>query len=508
MQVKMPDERTPLVKDAESQKSRPLGISKLLAGLVGVFLASADKSILLTTQTQIASSLHSPSNAALLLVSYNLGFCVALPVYGFLSDIYGSRNFLLVSYALFSVGCAISGAVDSIWPFAFGRFVAGVGGAGMTDLLSVLVNEIFDITEIASVRSYIIAADIFGQGCGGPLGGVITDKIGWRWALLGQAPIGMLCLILAYWQLPHVPKKKDMDSKLSLWNFDYWGLGAFTISATSFVLGTTEGSSALDGHKTALFATSAIFLATLIVIEKISPRPIIPPSIIAAPNLRGIFLGQFLFFANVSTFMNNLPPYLAHIDHLTNTQIAMRIWPSGLGLVLGSMIAGKVLRTSAKYRRESLIGVTISAASLILMVIRWANGIKGFEIYYSFPWTVGGGILLSAQFLALTVRCPDQMANATAIYCLVQQVGQIVGTSASTSALQRLFGLRLGVNLDDALREKTQIIQKLLQNYGFISSLPEILQKTVQSSYIETFRLIPGLAAILTIICGILILFS
>jgi hypothetical protein len=35
MQVTMPDERTPLVKDAESQKSKPLGISKLLAGLVG-----------------------------------------------------------------------------------------------------------------------------------------------------------------------------------------------------------------------------------------------------------------------------------------------------------------------------------------------------------------------------------------------------------------------------------------------------------------------------------------
>lgn len=33
-----------------------------------------------------------------------------------------------------------SGAVDSIWPFALGRFVAGIGGAGMTDLLSVLIN--------------------------------------------------------------------------------------------------------------------------------------------------------------------------------------------------------------------------------------------------------------------------------------------------------------------------------------------------------------------------------
>ena len=67
----------------------------------------------------------------------------------------------------------------------------------MTDLLSVLINgreflfnerhqadhalETFDVKEIASVRSWVIAAEIFGQGCGGPLGGIITDKIGWRW---------------------------------------------------------------------------------------------------------------------------------------------------------------------------------------------------------------------------------------------------------------------------------------------------------------------------------------
>jgi hypothetical protein len=175
----------------------------------------------------------------------------------------------------------------------------------------------------------------------------------------------MLCLVLAYFQLPKIPKNHHKESKLSLWNFDYWGLGAFAISATTFVLGTTDGNSALDDNKPALFATSAIFLVLLIVIEKMSSRPIIPPSIIAAPSVRGIFLGQFLFFVNVSTvsgisclaprddldmanksqFMNNLPPYLAHIDHLTNTEIALRIWPTGLGLILGSMIAGKVLRT-------------------------------------------------------------------------------------------------------------------------------------------------------------------
>lgn len=91
-------------------------------------------------------------------------------------------------------------------------------------------------------------------------------------------------------------------------------------------------------------------------------NPIIPPSIVRAPGLAGIFFGQIIFFASISTvsahpanraiirgiadalqILNNLPPYLSQIDHLSNSGIAMRIWPSGLGLILGSVIAGKAM---------------------------------------------------------------------------------------------------------------------------------------------------------------------
>ncbi|CAI7592582.1 unnamed protein product [Penicillium manginii] len=524
----MSNEHSPLLKDSECQKPKSQGITKILAGLVGVFLASADKYVLLTTQNRIAISLQSPSSASLLLVSYNLGFCVALPVYGFLSERYGSRKFLLAAYALFSVGCAVSGAVDSLWPFVFGRFLAGVGGSGMTDLLSVLINggpfliilkkrelelifsqEVYDISEVATVRSYIIAAEIFAQGCGGPLGGLIADSIGWRWALLGQTPIGFLCLILAYWQLPQDSKRRVAEPGLGLWSFDFLGLGAFLISATSFVLGTTDGSPTLDSNKSALFTISAIFFGILIVIEKVSPRPMIPPSVVAAPGLRHIFLGQFTFFIFVSTFLNNLPTYLSQVDSLNSSQIALRIWPSCVGLVIGTMIAGKFLRTTIKYRKLSLIGMGIAVASLILMVIRWNDGIQGVEVYYGFPMSVGCGIFLSAQFLALTVRSSENIASATAIYCLVQQIGQIVGTSGSTAALRQLFRFRLGANLDGTIpSEKTKIIHEILKNYGSIAKLPEVLQEVVQLSYIEAFRLVPALSTTLTIITGILVSFT
>jgi hypothetical protein len=119
-------------------------------------------------------------------------------------------------------------------------------------------------------------------------------------ALFGQAPIGLLCLILAYFQLPQVPSKHNEESRLSLWSFDWLGLGAFVISASAFVLGTTAGSPALDGHRRALFTTSAIFLTLLVFIERRASNPIFPGSIVPAQGLRNIFMGQITFFSSIS----------------------------------------------------------------------------------------------------------------------------------------------------------------------------------------------------------------
>ncbi|KAF7593672.1 hypothetical protein BBP40_011081 [Aspergillus hancockii] len=448
----MADEQSPLLGAGEAQTHGTVYITKILAGLVGVFLASADKSVL--------------------------------------------------------------GVVETLWPFVLGRFIAGIGGAGMTDLLSVLVNETFSITQIASVRSYIIAAGILGQGCGGPLGGLVADMIGWRWSLIGQTPVGLLCLALAHWQLPASAQTTHFDSQLSFRSFDYLGIGAFFILVTSFILGTTEGGiSFLSSRTPELLAVSCAFLVVFFIIERFwTKHPIIPPSIIRAPGLGGIFFGQILFFASIMTILNNLPPYFSQIDHLSNSAIAMRIWPSAIGLILGSVIAGKAMSKTLKYRKLSLGAVVIILTSQSLMVVRWANGIHGAEVFYCFPWAVGCGLLLSAQYIALTLHSPTaQLASATAVYYLSQQVGQIIGTSVSATALQHLFRFRVHIGLSEIpLPQRIRLIEHILKDYNFTATLPPAIQAAVQSSYIEAYRLIPGMsmsALTLSAIVGAIVLF-
>lgn len=109
------------------------------------------------------------------------------------------------------------------------------------------------------------------------------------------------------------------------------------------------------------------------------------------------------------------------------------------------------------------------------MIVRWANGIQGVEVHYCFPWAMGSGMLLSTQFIALTICSPEgQMARATAVYYLSQQVGQIIGTSVSTAALQQLFRRRLDIKLGSIplpKKDQVNIVLAILLNSCILTSL-------------------------------------
>lgn len=128
-------------------------------------------------------------------------------------------------------------------------------------------------------------------------------------SLVGQAPIGLLCLGFAYLQLPISMRILDLKSPMSLWNFDWCGIVAFFLAITSFILGTTDGSTFLfSSGKPAMLIASCFFFVTFVGIEKFGARnPIIPPSVVASPGLGNIFFGQVVYFASISTVSLIIP---------------------------------------------------------------------------------------------------------------------------------------------------------------------------------------------------------
>jgi MFS family permease len=76
-----------------------------------------------------------------------------------------------------------SGCATSMPMAIVGRFVTGTGGAGMMDLVSIILCKMTLPSEVGPLRGYLSLGITLGVSCGPPLGGVFTDTVGWRWYL-------------------------------------------------------------------------------------------------------------------------------------------------------------------------------------------------------------------------------------------------------------------------------------------------------------------------------------
>jgi hypothetical protein len=136
--IKTPDTATSENGSGEETSSR-IVISTLSLLLIGVFISSADSTLVFATYTTITSEFGAFGDSAWLTTSYVLASCALQPIVGKLSDIYGRKGVLLSSYVVFAVGSVMTGVAQSMWQAIFARVVSGISSAGMVVIVSVLI---------------------------------------------------------------------------------------------------------------------------------------------------------------------------------------------------------------------------------------------------------------------------------------------------------------------------------------------------------------------------------
>jgi len=57
----------------------------------------------------------------------------------------------------------------------------GIGGGGMTTVVSILMSDIVPLRDRGVWQGIINIIYATGSGTGAPLGGILSDYIGWRW---------------------------------------------------------------------------------------------------------------------------------------------------------------------------------------------------------------------------------------------------------------------------------------------------------------------------------------
>ncbi|KAK6609499.1 major facilitator superfamily transporter [Botrytis cinerea] len=509
------DEFTPLLSDAKnSQITKYNGpsirsdeesiTSRNIAGvisilLLGVFIANADGSLVLATSGTISSEFNDLGNAGWLISSYMLAMCATQSLYGKLSDIYGRKSTILASYVFFALGCAICGLGWNLPVVVVGRLVAGVGGAGINCLVSIVIADMVPIREVAKWRSYVNIAATTGRSLGGPIGGFLTDTVGWRWSFLGQCPPTILALILVIWKLEITPQQicSNQSHFSKLRRIDFLGSIFLSVSIVCGLMVLDLGGHRMPWTDLKLLSLLGISVAGGILFFLVegfwAKEPIFPLRLLRNRDVLTSYINLGFQSGAQMAMMMLVPIYFQVTDHATFTTAGAHLMPSVIGNAIGGLLAGYIIHKTGHYKPILLLGALSSLTSYTLLLFRWHGHTSFLESLYIIPGGFGNGIALSASFIGLTAGVEqEELAIATSGLFLSANIGCVVGVSAAGSVMEA--GLEKGLRVAlEGWEGRQKIIEQALSDIEYVRNLDGKLGEVVTNVYVNCLSYTHGM---------------
>ena len=180
---------------------------------VGAFMWPLDGSIVSVALPVMGRELHLSFTAAVWVsAAFLLTTAVLLIPAGRVADQHGRVRYYLLGIAVFTVAsllCALS--MNGAWLIA-SRILQGVGAALIGATAAAIITAVFPPNERGRALGVNVMAVYIGLTVGPPLGGFITDAVGWRWIFLINIPIGIGVLFWGWFMLPRSEKVGDRAS--------------------------------------------------------------------------------------------------------------------------------------------------------------------------------------------------------------------------------------------------------------------------------------------------------
>ncbi|THV06874.1 vacuolar amino acid permease [Dendrothele bispora CBS 962.96] len=510
----IPKNRTNCSNETEPGSLGPHDISTsmrygILAGVwTATFLSSINMTLVPTMLPSISSDFQKSHQASWLGTAYLLATCTFTPLYGRLSNVMGRKGAALTAVSFAGLGTLACGLSNSMELLIFSRFIAGIGGGGVNTMATIIVSDMYTLRTRGLAQGVASVFNGLGLGFGGPLGGLITDWLGWRYAFLLQLPLFCISATLITINLRYVTKGKSKSVSEVLKRIDYFGSFTLLIAVGStLIFLSTKYNSDLPWSDPAVITPVALavsFFVLFVLVELyVATEPVLAPFLLRQriPVLVGIsnFLVAMCNFAITYFF-----PMWFQTVMLTSASIAgLHILPNSISMSAGSLFAGWMMHRTGKYKIINLVfGIFPFIASVLIAQIHENSG--WIQSWFSIiPLGFGNALVFQTMLIALLAHLPEShMAVGTGFGQLFRGIGQVGGVAVSSAIFQSFLGKELWRHLGDR-PDAPELIKQIRQNARLVATLPKDIQRPVRDSYAASLKAVFYFSAASTLLAYI-----
>lgn len=225
-----------------------------------------------------------------------------------------------------------------------GRVIAGVGGAGVNALVSLIILDLVPLRQVAKLRSYVNIVATTGRSLGGPVGGALADSIGWRWSFILQCPLLLIAGLLAFFLVPDRAEEEETKGMERLARIDFAGAGLLAASITTLMLAFELAGQKLPWNDPIIIGLVAVSGSTgvlfLITETYWAAEPVFPLHLLKNRTVVAAYLLMGLQICAQFGLMFCVPLYFQITQNAGSALAGAHLFPAVAGNACGALLAG------------------------------------------------------------------------------------------------------------------------------------------------------------------------
>ena len=379
---------------------------------------------------------------------FQLVMGVMVPLTAYLTRRFSTRQIVIASMAVFTLGSVFAWLGSSFVLVLIGRLLEAVGTGVMWPVLQITVFSIYPLSRRGMAMGTVGMAMSVAPAIGPTLGGVQTDLNGWRSIFLTLTVIGVISLFLAIFGLRNFGTR-DASAKA-----DFFSVGLSIFGFGGLMFGFTN----IESYP---FTHPMVWLAMLIgvvgivwfVLRQIhgarrqaadpsKQPPLLNLSVLKNKSFTvGTVTAALSFFA-FSSIMVIMPLYIQDCRGYSATISGLVMLPGAFGQCIAQFFGGKALdRLGA--RPVALIGsITLLFGTIMMSLISMTSWIWWVSIW-QFVRQIGMGfVLMPITTWSLNCLEPEEVSAGSAVTNTVRQIAGAIGAPVLVILMEMFTALR------------------------------------------------------------------
>lgn len=348
-------------------------------------------------------------------MAYSLSSAIFLVPFGRVADIHGRKRVFLVGVVLFGLFALLCGLATSGPALIAFRALHGIGGAMLFGTGIAILTSVFPPQQRGQALGINVAAVYLGLSLGPVLGGILTQKLGWRSVFFVNVPLCLVLLVLIATRL------KGEWAEARGEPFDWTGSAIYGVGLAALVYGFSRVPDSLGFG---LVAAGLAGLAGFALWESRTRHPVLDVNLFRQSRVFAMSnLAALINYAATAAIGFLLSLYLQYIKALTPQQAGFVLIAQPVMQALFSPLAGR-LSDRIEPRIVASTGMALNVIGLFLLTLLNATT--------SLPFIVASLLFLGLGFALFS------SPNTNAIMGSVER--RFYGVASATQGTMRIVG--------------------------------------------------------------------